>query len=70
MWVCLLDLALDLADAVGDLFLMAKAVNDDGVLFLYFNGFRTAKLFHGRILKVKTQLLGDHSTACEDRDIL
>ena len=49
---------------------VACTVNDDGVLLLYLNGFCTAKLIHGCILKVKTKLLGNYGTACKDCNIL
>ena len=65
----LCDLSTDLGNSCSNLFLVAAAVNDDGVLLLYFNRFRTAKLFHGGIFQFQTKLLGDNSTAGQDSQV-
>ena len=66
----LCDLSTDLRNSCCNLILVAAAVNDDGVLLLYFNGFRTAKLLHSGILQFQAKLLGNYGTAGQDSQIL
>ena len=67
---CLFDRFLDLCNSVIDRILASEAVNDDCVLFLYFNGFCTSKLLHCSLFQVEAEFFGDHLAACQDRDIL
>ena len=66
----LLDLLADLGNSGVDVALLAKAVNDDGVLLLNLNGFCASQLIHGGFLQIQTNLVGDHGAAGQDRDIL
>ena len=62
--------SLDLSDSVLDCLLVAKAVNDNGILLLNLNGLRTAELLHGSILQLQAKLAGDNLSAGQDCDIL
>ena len=53
------DLALDLADAVGDVLLLAGAVDDGGVVLVDLDGLRGAELVKGGVLELEAEFLGD-----------
>ena len=67
--LCLLDLSLDLSNAVCDCFLIAHTVNDNGALLLYLNRLCMTKHIHGRILQLDADLLGNNLSAGQNRDI-
>src|SRR5699024_7323360 len=66
----LLDRFLDLSDPVADRIFASASVNNDCVLFLNLNGFCTSELLHCRLFQLHAERLGDHLSACQDRDIL
>ncbi len=65
-----LDLSLDLTDPVLDSLFLACAVNYNGVFLCYLDLLCATQLRNLCVLEFKTQLLGDHLTACEDSDVL
>jgi len=54
-----LDLALDLRDAVLDVLLLAGAVDDGGVVLVHLDGLGGAQLGDGGVLELEPKLLGD-----------
>ena len=67
---CLLDLRTDLCNTFCNGIFVTETINDNCVLFCNFNRFCTSKLLHLSFFQVKTKLIGDHLSACQDRDIL
>src|SRR5690606_12448772 len=66
----LLDLLLDLGDAALDLFLLAGAVDDRGVLLLDAHLLGAAEHVERHVLELDAEVLGDDLAAGEDRDVL
>jgi len=54
-----LDLLLDLADAISYVLLLAGAVDDGGVVLVDLDGLRGAELVEGGVLELEAELLGD-----------
>ena len=66
----LFDPCFDLSHTVLNVFLIACTVNDNRRLFLDFYRFCSSQLIQSGVFQLKTKLLGDHSTAGQDCDIL
>src|ERR1700723_3702851 len=65
-----LDLRADLADAAGDVGLVASAFDDCGVLLLDDDLLRLAKHGNGNGLEFDAEIFGNHLTAGQDRYVL
>ena len=65
-----LDLLADLVAAPLDVALLARAADDRGVVLLDDHALGLAKHAHGDVLELDSDILADHLTAGEDRDIL
>src|SRR4029453_17293538 len=66
----LLDLRLDLADPGLDLFLLAGAIDDGGLLLLDDDLLGAAQHVEGDVLKLDAEVFRDELAGSEDRDIL
>src|SRR3974377_1435353 len=66
----LLDLRLDLGDAVLDVFLFARAADNRGVLLVAHHLLGAAQHVKFPVLKLDAEILGDRSAAGQDRDVL
>ncbi len=64
-----LDSAANLSNTGLDSLAVACAADDDGVLLVDLDLSCSAELLHGGILKLKSELVGDDLTACQDSDI-
>src|ERR1700751_854795 len=65
-----LDLRLDLGDAVLDVLLLARAVDDRGILLVDHHLLRAAEHVQRNVLEFDAEIFADRSTAGEDGDIL
>ncbi len=65
-----LDLRADLGDAALDLVLLARAVDDRGVVLVDRDALGAAEIAHGDVLELEAELLGDDLAAGEDGDVL
>ena len=66
----LVDRDLDLLDAPVDLVLLARAVDDRGVVLVDHDPLRAAEIAHHRVLQLEADLFRDHLAAGEHRDVL
>src|SRR5262249_54814722 len=65
-----LDLRLDLSDASLNISLLTGATHDRGVFLLDRHLLGTAEHIDRHVLKLDTEIRGDHGAASQDRDIL
>src|SRR6185503_578253 len=65
----LVDLDADLLDPALDLLLVARAVDDGGVLLGGLDLLRAAEILQGRVLELEAKLFRDHRAAGEDRHV-
>ena len=67
---CFFDLAPDLFDAPINFSRVACAANDCGVVLVDDDALGAPELVHGHILKLETEIFGDHLSARQHRDVL
>ncbi len=65
-----LDLAADLLDAGFDLFVVAGAFGDGGVIVVHRDALGHAQIGDGDAFQIDAQILGEHLRAGEDADVL
>src|SRR5690242_16536493 len=66
----LLGLRADLVASANDILLLARALDNGGVLFFDEHPLRFAEHVQRDVLKLDAEILADHLAACEDPDVL